>query len=275
MDPRPHASIGEVLGELQSEFPDITISKIRFLESQGLINPERTPSGYRKFYEGDVARVRWILLQQQQNFLPLKVIKERLAELDAQGVVPGTEPEPVGDAVETAQPTTRSRKKSGDAPAKTTARRRKPRVEMPELPLDDGTRDDLAPEPSGASLNRAELARAAGITEQQIAELEAYGLLTPLGQVGEHVLFDEEAFVIASSAAGFFKRGIEARHLRMYRSFAEREAALFQQVVLPMLRARNPEARRAAHEEIGEMAKLGRALRAVYLRTAVAELIDE
>ncbi|MFN0091898.1 MAG: MerR family transcriptional regulator, partial [Acidimicrobiales bacterium] len=77
---RSHLSIGEVLALLQYEFPDITISKIRFLESQGLIDPERTPSGYRKFYEEDIARLRWILLQQRDKFLPLKVIKDRLRE---------------------------------------------------------------------------------------------------------------------------------------------------------------------------------------------------
>ncbi len=77
-----HLSIGEVLGVLREEFPDVTISKIRFLESQGLIDPERTPSGYRKFYEADVSRLRWILHQQKDHFLPLKVIKERLDQLD-------------------------------------------------------------------------------------------------------------------------------------------------------------------------------------------------
>ena len=76
-----HLSIGEVLAALRDEFPDITISKIRFLESQGLIDPERTPSGYRKFYGDDLNRLRWILFQQKENFLPLKVIKERLEQL--------------------------------------------------------------------------------------------------------------------------------------------------------------------------------------------------
>src|SRR5262245_61271695 len=76
-----HLSIGEVLAALHDEFPDITISKIRFLESQGLVDPERTPSGYRKFYGDDVTRLRWILFQQKENFLPLKVIKDRLEQL--------------------------------------------------------------------------------------------------------------------------------------------------------------------------------------------------
>src|SRR5579871_3966382 len=77
---RRHLSIGEVLNLIREEFPDVTISKIRFLESQGLVDPERTPSGYRKFYEHDVERLRWILRQQREHFLPLKVIRGRLSE---------------------------------------------------------------------------------------------------------------------------------------------------------------------------------------------------
>ncbi len=93
---REHLSIGEVLTLLQEEFPDVTISKIRFLESQGLLDPERTPSGYRKFYENDIDRLRWILRQQSDNFLPLKVIKERLEAGDAPGGVLTAEPETDG-----------------------------------------------------------------------------------------------------------------------------------------------------------------------------------
>jgi len=77
---RTYLSIGDVLALLRQEFPDVTISKIRFLESQGLVNPERTPSGYRKFYEHDVERLRWVLRQQREHFLPLKVIKGRLEQ---------------------------------------------------------------------------------------------------------------------------------------------------------------------------------------------------
>ncbi|MEZ5178535.1 MAG: MerR family transcriptional regulator, partial [Acidimicrobiales bacterium] len=91
-----HLSIGEVLALLQEEFPDVTISKIRFLESQGLIDPERTPSGYRKFYAADIDRLRWILVQQRENFLPLKVIKDRLESADG---IPADEPAPVPAAV--------------------------------------------------------------------------------------------------------------------------------------------------------------------------------
>ncbi len=85
-----HLSIGEVLGLLLEEFPDITISKIRFLESQGLIEPERTPSGYRKFYEHDVELLRVILREQREHFLPLRVIKDRIdaGVIEAAGTPP-------------------------------------------------------------------------------------------------------------------------------------------------------------------------------------------
>src|SRR5271163_457423 len=79
---RTYLSIGDVLALLRQEFPDVTISKIRFLESQGLVNPERSPSGYRKFYDHDVERLRWVLRQQREHFLPLKVIRDRLADGD-------------------------------------------------------------------------------------------------------------------------------------------------------------------------------------------------
>src|SRR5438093_11919781 len=91
-----HLSIGEVLDQLQREFPDVTISKIRFLESQGLIDPERTPSGYRKFYDHDLTRLRWILHQQKEHFLPLKVIKERLDQLGPGEELPLDPLDPVG-----------------------------------------------------------------------------------------------------------------------------------------------------------------------------------
>ncbi len=95
-----HLSIGEVLTHLHEEFPDVTVSKIRFLESQGLIDPERTPSGYRRFYGSDLERLRWILYQQREHFLPLRVIKERLDRFGPAGAPPvdatnGDEPQPV------------------------------------------------------------------------------------------------------------------------------------------------------------------------------------
>ncbi|MGH9090670.1 MAG: MerR family transcriptional regulator, partial [Acidimicrobiales bacterium] len=102
MTTRTYLSIGDVLSLLREEFPDVTISKIRFLESQGLVNPERSPSGYRKFYEQDVERLRWVLRQQREHFLPLKVIRDRLAqEAGGQGA---PEPARAGHAAVAAEP---------------------------------------------------------------------------------------------------------------------------------------------------------------------------
>jgi DNA-binding transcriptional MerR regulator len=304
-----HLSIGEVLNILREEFPDVTISKIRFLESQGLIDPERTPSGYRKFYESDVSRLRWILHQQKENFLPLKVIKERLDRLGeeqpapvhsiarakprgrrapsrqarrAQDLAPQL---PLGDPMPTTPdhdelaPTAEngdrarldenapSRKKDEGMPPRAEEERPRPRDE------EQGVPDDAANSSHG--LTRRDLARSAGLEDWQLNELESFGLLEPAAYNGGDALFDDEAQAIASAAAGFYAHGISARHLRMYKHFAEREAGLFQQVALQYIRQRNPEARAKAQRELASLSRLGRALRAALLVHAVRDSLGE
>jgi DNA-binding transcriptional MerR regulator len=304
-----HLSIGEVLNILREEFPDVTISKIRFLESQGLIDPERTPSGYRKFYESDVSRLRWILHQQKENFLPLKVIKERLDRLGeeqpapvhsiarakprgrrapsrqarrAQDLAPQL---PLGDPMPTTPdhdelaPTAEngdrarldenapSRKKDEGMPPRAEEERPRPRDE------EQGVPDDAANSSHG--LTRRDLARSAGLEDWQLNELESFGLLEPAAYNGGDALFDDEAQAIASAAAGFYAHGISARHLRMYKHFAEREAGLFQQVALQYIRQRNPEARAKAQQELASLSRLGRALRAALLVHAVRDSLGE
>jgi DNA-binding transcriptional MerR regulator len=295
--PSEHLSIGEVLATLRDEFPDITISKIRFLESQGLIDPERTPSGYRKFYPPDVARLRWILHQQKENFLPLKVIKGRLDEAgpdalptDEGPAVP--EPEPaakpakaskaakkVAAAAEesAASPAAASEPaaRKGRAKAAPKPRARRPRDDEPQLELDDGTAEELEPIDGGSSLTRAELAELSGLTDAQVTELQEYGLLEPAGTGGDRMFFDEDSLAVAKLAAGFARHGIDARHLRMYRSFAEREATLYGQVIQGVLRQRNPEARARAREDLVELATLGRGLRLEFLRRAADQLLTD
>ena len=314
-----HQSIGEVLATLRDDFPDITISKIRFLESQGLIDPERTPSGYRKFRDGDVARLRWVLQQQKHNFLPLKVIKARLDAagpdalpedidpnsviLDDTGAVVGTTAtptEPATDAATTgtkrkraprapkATKTTGTRDTARPAPRTTTRattrttasspskRAASPVVfESPQLPLDDGTEDDLGVDASGASLTRSELATASGLTDTQLGELEEYGLIVPAAGSGARVVFDEDALVVAKLASQFASHGIGPRHLRMFRVFAEREAGLYDQVIAPRLRRRNPDARAKARDDLVDLARLGRALRAAFLRSAPSGMLKD
>jgi DNA-binding transcriptional MerR regulator len=320
--PSEHLSIGEVLATLRDEYPDITISKIRFLESQGLIDPERTPSGYRKFYGPDIARLRWILHQQKEHFLPLKVIKGRLEaagpdqlpddvapeaptlDTDAPDEKPSAKNAKTGAKASTAKSTAAKTAAAAKAASKATAaktddtsteekaparapkpggktarpaksrRGARPAADAPTLALDDGEPDDLDPIGDG-HLTRAELASAAGLTDAEVTELEEFGLLEPASAAGDRVLFDDAALQIAQLAAGFAKHGIEARHLRMYRRFAAREATLYGQVIQGVLRQRNPEARARARENLVELAGLGRGMRSAFLRRAVDDLLTD
>jgi DNA-binding transcriptional MerR regulator len=270
-----HLSIGEVLNILREEFPDITISKIRFLESQGLIDPERTPSGYRKFYSTDVSRLRWILHQQKENFLPLKVIKERL--------------ELLGDGAQTA-PVSAIAPESTTVPGQRRRARRSARPDpdvAPPLPFDDptpvpggepastaeiaSTAEAASAPPESMGLTRDELARSVGLEDWQLDELESFGFVTPNVDANDAEYLDDEGQAIAKAAAGFYAHGISARHLRMYKHFAEREAALFGQVAMQYLRQRHPDARQRAQEELAALSRLGRALRAALLVQAIRD----
>ena len=243
MATRPYLSIGEVLTLLKDEFPDVTISKIRFLESQGLLDPERTPSGYRKFYDNDVARLRWILRQQREHFLPLKVIKGRLVG-DAENEGGGEEQATGG----------------GGAAAIAVAAEADP--------------EPLSPPRSGTSLTLQELAASCGLETGDLKDLERFGLIASR-TVGGTAYYDDDALAAAHVAAGFMKFGVEARHLRMYKTAAEREAGFFEQVVMPMLKQRNPEARRQASETLAELARLGQQLRSAMLRNALRDYLEE
>ena len=275
---REHVSIGDVLNQLRDEFPDVTISKIRFLESQGLVDPERTPSGYRKFYPADVERLRWILRQQKEHFLPLKVIKERLDEIDRDGGFAAAAPPAESKSEGEAKPATKSRSKEPSPDtlfeeSRKTAQAKEARALVAAV-RDDGVGDELASSETGVSLTRAELARAAGLSDEQLGTLEEYGLLTPSHSSRDRMLFDEDALAIARAAAGFMRHGIEPRHLRMYRAFADREASLFEQVLLPFRRQRNPEAQARTTETLGELAGLGRRLRTALLRQSVRQTLS-
>ncbi|WP_426572862.1 MerR family transcriptional regulator [Aquihabitans sp. McL0605] len=314
-----HLSIGEVLSLLQDEFPDVTISKIRFLESQGLIDPERTPSGYRKFYESDIDRLRWILVQQREHFLPLKVIKDRLADPDAgqgelllsNGTPPPEAPRPaasssepspsspeepaepaepapaapavahespahIAQVVATAEAELAAAAESADsqpiwmvdlakASAATKASAAKAEAQLP-LAVDSG--------PTEVSLTAQELATAAGISRDSLRALEQYGLITGRA-LGDSVFYDGDALIIASKASGFLDRGVEARHLRMYKVAAEREAGFMEQLTMPLLKQRNPQARREAVELVEELSALGHDLRAALLRSNLRRHLDQ
>jgi DNA-binding transcriptional MerR regulator len=243
---RAYLSIGEVLSLLRPEFTDLTISKIRFLESQGLLDPERTPSGYRKFYEPDVERLRWILRQQREQYLPLKVIKGKLGGDDDED---GGEEEGGGVAVATA-------------------------VEEVVTPMFPSPVADMV-NPlqvvhTGVSMTLEELGKASGLSPDDLGDLERYGLLAGR-TVGGTTYYDEESLILANLAAGFMRFGVEARHLRMYKTAAEREAGFFEQLVMPMLKQRNPRARRQAVDTLVELGKLGQGMRAAMLRLALKD----
>jgi DNA-binding transcriptional MerR regulator len=428
---RSYLSIGDVLTLLRQEFQDITISKIRFLESQGLVNPERTPSGYRKFYEHDVERLRWVLRQQREHFLPLKVIKDRLddgtAEDGPDGIAPAAASRPAkatgrrqrheaeateadtsavarsGDPVLVGQrigaqseietgargtpvgahpagegtglpglgspgegaagPPTAVSAGSARTPERTglSSHRRAPeRGPVLELVNDgptpvqrptggdpaNGTGDGAVaarvgaptsatgalasasasagppsgppsgeatepgppaprvtkgaasgsessggpsvvappgppptppPAPSadvgGVSLSAEELAAASDLDVSVVRELQEYGLLVASMVAGVEY-FDEEALVVATAAGRFTRFGIEPRHLRLYKNAAEREAGFVEQVVLPLVRQRNPDARARASETADELTRLGQDLRASLLRSALGNLLN-
>ena len=253
---RGYLSIGEVLSLLQDDFPDVTISKIRFLESQGLIDPERTPSGYRKFYEEDVKRLRFILHEQRANFLPLRVIKDRLGNpIEETAVVPAvvTGPAPIAVSTIAATPVT---------PVTTSMTTAAPMAAVPDTGA--SLVDGLA-EMTGVSMTADELVRASALTSAHLRELEGFGLIVsrPMGRT---VVYDEEALAVARLAAGFIRHGIEPRHLRMYKTAVEREASLFEQAVLPMLKQRNPAARAQALDTLRTLVGHGERLRVLLAR---------
>jgi len=280
VEERAYLSIGEVLALLKEEFPDVTISKIRFLESQGLLDPERTPSGYRKFYETDVERLQWILRQQREHFLPLKVIKGRLrggitTETAPEPVVPepAAAQEPVEVPAPVAEPAPPPPPAVASEPAPRPAAAPPPRVSAPPPPPPPPAEAPLMLTSTGVSMNLAELAAASGLEDDDLRELERYGLLTGR-RAASSVYYDEEALMVAQLSAGFMKYGVEARHLRMYKTAGEREAGFLEQVVLPMLKQRNPQARKAAADALSDLTRLGQGLRAAMLRQALRKYIE-
>ncbi len=258
---RSYLSIGEVLALLQDEFPDVTISKIRFLESQGLIDPERTPSGYRKFYELDVSRLRFILYEQKEHFLPLKVIKDRLDSGEPLG-------EENGGAVAAAEPGAEP-----DAAVAPEPEARLPvwMVRPPPVPPSGATNVQSAS--SGATFSFEEVAASAGLTVDELRDVERFGIVTGRA-AGTTTVYDEHAIVAARVAAQFLTFGIEPRHLRLYRNAADREAGLFEQLILPLMKQRNPQAHARAHTTLETLARLGGELREAVLRQSLRPYTD-
>ena len=199
---RAYFGIGEVIDQLRAEFPDISVSKIRFLEAEGLIQPARSPSGYRKFGPADVDRLRYILTAQRDRYLPLRVIKD---QLDA------------------------DQARSGP-------------------------------------LTRSELLDAAGVDERSLAELEEFGLVLRSGRQ-----YPPEAVEAVRAIMALGRYGVQPRHLRVLRAAADREIALIEQVVAPILRQRSPGARDRAAVSARDIASLVRTVHAALIEMTLAD----
>ena len=227
--PQKSMTIGAVCKALAQEFPDISISKIRYLEDQKLLNPRRTPGGYRLYSPSDVVRLRTILRLQRDEFLPLRVIRQELASGRADD----------GDASIT----------SGASTAGAGKRKRRASVSVqeggPTYPLQDVLEETRA---------SADLVR----------ELEDYGVIKGDVRGGTHY-YDETEREIIRAVTELARYGVGGRNLRVFRSSADREAALLQQILAPALRSRNPERRKEALEALENLAAVASHLKHLLL----------
>ncbi|OBG82287.1 MerR family transcriptional regulator [Mycobacterium sp. E802] len=237
-------SIGAVLDLLRGDFPDVTISKIRFLEAEGLVTPQRTASGYRRFTAYDCARLRFILTAQRDQYLPLKVIK---AQLDAQpdGEIPQT-----GSAygVPRLVPVAEGEDDGGD-----------------------GARSGVAGvAPTQVRLSREDLLARSGVDEDTLGALLRNGIIT----AGPAGLFDEHSVVIAQCARALGDYGVEPRHLRAFRSAADRQSDLIAQIAGPVGKAGKAGARDRADDLAREVAALAITLHTSLIKSAVRDVLD-
>jgi len=231
-------SIGAVLDLMRPDFPDVTISKIRFLEAEGLLTPQRSPSGYRRFTAYDSARLRFILTAQRDQYLPLKVIK---AQLDSQ---------PDGELPRQDSP----------YPA--------PRL----VPVGDDHQPvrEAVGGPATARLSREDLLERSGVEPELITALRKAGVIT----TGPGGFFDEHAVVIAQCAAALAEYGVEPRHLRAFRSAADRQSDLIAQIAGPVGKAGTTGARDRADDLAREVAALAITLHTSLIKSAVRDVLD-
>jgi DNA-binding transcriptional MerR regulator len=234
-------SIGAVLDLLRGDFPDVTISKIRFLEAEGLVTPERTASGYRRFTAYDCARLRFVLTAQRDQYLPLKVIK---AQLDAQS--------------------------DGELPHSGSAYG-VPRLVPVDSRLDTASDEGAAAvAPTQVRLRREDLLARSGIDEALLNELIKAGVIKP-GTAG---FFDEHSVVIAQCARALTEYGVEPRHLRAFRSAADRQSDLIAQIAGPVVKAGKAGARDRADDLAREVAALAITLHTSLIKAAVRDVLD-
>ncbi len=233
MSSRDYLTIGEVVQRLEPAYPDLSISKVRFLEEEGLIAPERTPGGYRKFATSDVARIEMILRLQRDHFFPLAVIREKLADVDR-----------------------------GRIPAEL---QKGPAAIAEPLPIADAESGLLRVEDAPQAL---------GIPVSFIDELAEFGIVTLAA--GEHGREIDRADVAALHAAWDLRKfGVEPRHLRMYETFAEREATLFTQILMPAFKHKTAESRQKLTETLVQLGDLTDELKGRLLRRALGKAFED
>jgi DNA-binding transcriptional MerR regulator len=272
---RGYLGISEVLAELRAEFPDVSVSKIRFLETEGLLTPARSPSGYRRFVAADVARLRYILAAQRDQYLPLRVIKERLARLEAGPA--GTGPSAPGSAVTGSGATgsaatgTAATGTGPGAPSRPASGEQWPAAAPGSMRPTPGARpgqrdDDVPAGEADRLLSRRELIEAAGLSDALLTELETFGLLRRVGRQ-----YGPDAVQVARTAVALSAYGVEARHLRAVRAAVERETTMIESLVAPITRQRGAGARELAERTAAELADLVLELHCALVDGALAE----
>lgn len=232
---RARMNIGEVHARLREDFPSLELSKLRYFESMDLVRPTRTPAGYRKYSAADVARLYYALTLQRDHHLPLKVIREHLDALDR-----GLEPPPLAQG-----------------------------PQVPRLVLAaDGfpPAGSFEPEPSRLRLTRRELLAAAEVGDELLRRLEDFGLVT--ARTGS-APYDGDAVAIARAAAELAEFGLEPRHLRAFKTAADREVGLVEQVTAPIKRSREEGAEGRAQEVTEQLAALSVRLHALLVRAGL------
>ncbi len=226
-------SIGQILATLKGDFPDVSISKIRFLESEGLIAPERAPSGYRRYGDHDLERLRYVLAVQRDHYLPLRVIKEHLALMDGGQAPPSVPGLDAGSRAASA----------GGAPER-------PAPAAPPPP----------PKPP-VRMTRADLLEASGLTDAALAELERTQIVQSRRGT---VYYSRDALTLAIAARRMAEYGIDGRHLRAFKMSADREVGLVEQAIAPHIR------RAGGNRDVqGEVTQLVISFHAALVRTAM------
>lgn len=250
-------TIGEVLAALHADFPELSISKIRYYERQGLLAPARNAAGYRKFSPADVSRLHYVLTAARDQYLPLKVIKERLEAADSGAAAHGVE---IVDGVEIVHDVHGVGAVDGPAAPVPPARRPVPAGAGAVGP------DLFRFDQSDRRLTRRELLRESGLDNEQLSELEAYGLIAPRATGSS---YDAEAVTIARIVAELSEYGFQARHLRPVKAAVDREVGLIEQVLTPLARQPSRDSRGRAEQHARGYAALSVRLHVALLEAAL------